>query len=53
MVVVNEKWAQLSKNYDIENKSYTQMVIDIKNLSEKIYTTKVHRIKSMNFLLTT
>ena len=30
MVVVNGKWAQLPENYDIENKSYTQMVIDIK-----------------------
>lgn len=35
MVVVNGKWTQLPENYDIENKSYTQMVIDIKN-PEKI-----------------
>ena len=30
MVVVNGKWTQLPENYDIENKSYTQMVIDTK-----------------------
>lgn len=36
MVVVNNQWVKLPDGYDIENKSYKQMVEDIKNLSKEI-----------------
>jgi len=36
MVVVDNQWIQLPDDYDIENKSYNQMVEDMKKLSEEI-----------------
>ena len=33
MVVVNNEWVQLPEGYDIDNKSYNQMIKDMENLS--------------------
>ena len=33
-VVVNNKWFQLPEDYNIDDNSYNQMVIDMKNLSD-------------------